>query len=69
MRREKQTNTSVVYVSTQKQRHKLNILRTLKLAHCMDIKYKNTTLAKNTAKEGQRPKCTVYYETAIFEKI
>ena len=38
MRREKQTNTSV-YVSTQKQRHKLNILGTLKLADCMDIKY------------------------------
>ena len=34
MRREKQTNTSVVYVSTQKQRHKLNILRALKLADC-----------------------------------
>ena len=74
MRREKQTTTSVVFVSTQKQRHKLNILRTVKLADCMDIKYNNTilyrlttfTLAKNRAKEGQRPKCTVYYETAIF---
>ena len=75
MRREKQTNTSVVYVSTQKQRNKLNILRTLKLADCMDIKYNNSsyiatfTLAKNRAKEGQRPKCTVYYETAIFGQI
>ena len=75
MWREKQTNTSVVYVSTQKQRHKLNILGTLKLADCMDIKYNNTilyntfTLAKNRAKEGQRPKCTVYYETTIFEQI
>ena len=44
MLREKQTNTSVVYVSTQKQRHKLNILRTLKLA---DIKYNNTILYNN----------------------
>ena len=43
MKREKQTNTSVVYV-TLKQRHKLNILRTLKLADCMDIKYNNTIL-------------------------
>ena len=47
MRREKQTNTSVVYVSTLKQGHKLNILRTLKLADCMDIKYNNTILHKN----------------------
>ena len=47
MRREKQANTSVVYVSTQKQRHKLNILRTLKLADCMDIKYNNTILYNN----------------------
>ena len=44
MRREKQTNTSVVYVSTLEQRHKLYILRTLKLADCMDIKYNNTIL-------------------------
>ena len=27
------------------------------------------TLTKNRAKEGQRPKCIVYYETAIFEHI
>ena len=47
MRREKQTNTSEVYVSTQKQRPKLNILRTLKLADCMDIKYNNTILYNN----------------------
>ena len=47
MRREKQTNTSLVYVSTQKQRHKLNILRTLKLAACMNIKYSNTILYNN----------------------
>ena len=44
MRWEKQTNTSVVYVSTQKQRHKLNILRTLKLEDCVDIIYNNTIL-------------------------
>ena len=57
MRREKQTNTSVVYVSTQKQRHKLNILGTLKLADCMDIKYNNTILYNNLQfdrKYGQR---------------
>ena len=47
MRREKQTNVSEVYVSTQKQRHKLNILRTLKLADCMDKKYNNTILYNN----------------------
>ena len=47
MLREKQTDTSVVYVSTQKQRHKLNILRTLQLADCMDIKYNNTILYNN----------------------
>ena len=71
MRREKQTNTSVVYISTQKQRYKLNILRTLKLADCMDIIIRSYiitfTLTKDRAKKGQRPKCTVYYETAIFE--
>ena len=44
MRREKQTNMSIVYVSTQKKRHKLNILTTLKLADCIDIKYNNTIL-------------------------
>ena len=36
----------------------------------MDIKYNNTILYRaNRAKEGQRPECTVYYETAIFEQI
>ena len=57
MRREKQTNTSVVYVSTQKQRHKINILGTLKLADCMDIKYNNTILYNKLhpgQKKGQR---------------
>ena len=47
MRRDKQTNTSVVYVSTQKQRYKLNIVRTLKLADCMDIKSNNTIIYNN----------------------
>ena len=47
MRREKQINTSVVYVSKQKQGHKLNILGTLKLADCMDIKYNNTIFYNN----------------------
>ena len=47
MGRGKQTNTSVVYVSTQKERHKLNILTKLKLADCMDIKYNNTILYNN----------------------
>ena len=37
MRREKRTNTSIVYVLTQKKRHKINILRTLKLADCIDM--------------------------------
>ena len=47
MRREKRTNTSVVNVSTQKQRHKLYILGTFKLVDCMDIKYNNTILYNN----------------------
>ena len=37
MRREKRTNTTIVYVSTQKKKHKINILRTLKLADCIDM--------------------------------
>ena len=45
MRREKQTDTSVVYMyQRKKQRHTLKILRTLKLADCMDIKYNDTIL-------------------------
>ena len=75
MRRTKQTNTIVVYVSTQQQRHKLNILRTLKLADCMDIKYNNTILynnlhlGQNIGPKRASVQSTVYYETAIFEHI
>ena len=75
MRREKQTYTSVVYVSTQKQRNKSNILGTLNLADCLDIKYNKTILYNNLhldQKYGQRgpaSKGHVYYETAIFEHI
>ena len=32
MRREKQTNTSVVYVSTQKQRHKIKYIKNVKIS-------------------------------------
>ena len=73
MRREKQTKTSIVYESTQKNKHKLNILGTLKLEDCMDINIivrsyiRIFTLTKKNQK-GQRPKCNVYYETEIFKQ-
>ena len=47
MQREKQTNTSVVYVSTQKHTTQIKYIKNVKLADCTDIKYNNTILYNN----------------------